>query len=760
MSERLIGPSTGGSRGRSTARTALPLKTAKLLGRCRASAPWSRSNSRDGPGPFDPDPAFLGQHPDLAAMWRRSRDGRSAAIVVRNLYPPQVAGMSGAWRGLVCYAWEESGFPPDDVAAFNAHLDFITVISSFVAKVLRDNGVRVPIRVVGCGIDQITRLDRPPPTWWGRLRRTDRRSVRYAFDRAFCFLHVSTCLPRKGVDVLLAAWAKAFQRQDNVVLVIKASANQHHRIEDDVAALAASRPGLAPIVVITEHLAPAEMRALLERADVMVCPSRGEGFGLPLAEALALGKPLITTAYSGQMDFCTAQNGWLCDYDFAYAHSHVSVPGSVWAEPRFDSLVDCLRQAHAAPASERAARGARGRALVRGKFTWTAVAKRLTAAAADVKERAATARRLPRIGFVSPWNSCSPLADYARGLACAIPEARLAVFADRALPVVPDPAMVRRCWEAGDPLDALHECLRTAAVDAIVIQWAAGLYDPSALARLIERLSESGPAAVYVVCHQTAAIPPPLCAAFAKARRVLVHAVHDLNALKARGLVANTTLFPVGVPTTVRRETPPAPGPVIAAVGYLLPDKGFLELIEAFAFVRHRFPQASLRLLTYSPPHEPREREICEGAVRSFALSDAVDLRFDWWREPQLVAALAAADMVVYPYQRNRRSASAAVRLGLAALTPVVTTPLTMFDDVASVTHRLPGTRPHQIAAGLAELMSDPAHLQRHAQTQRAWVEAHSRDRVSCRLDALICGEFADAGHHSAGESFSAMPNS
>ena len=67
--------------------------------------------------------------------------------------------MKGEFRGLACYAWDESGFPTEHARAFNSSLNLVTVTSQFVAKILRDNGVHTPIRVVGDGVDQISRLD-------------------------------------------------------------------------------------------------------------------------------------------------------------------------------------------------------------------------------------------------------------------------------------------------------------------------------------------------------------------------------------------------------------------------------------------------------------------------------------------------------------------------------------------------------------------------------------------------------------------------
>ena len=86
-------------------------------------------------------------------------------------------------------------------------------------------------------------------------------------------------------------------------------------------------------------------------------------------------------------------------------------------------------------------------------------------------------------------------------------------------------------------------------------------------------------------------------------------------------------------------------------------------------------------------------------------------LRTDYLSEEEVVSELSAADLVVYPYQQTQESASAAVRLGLASLTPVATTPLPIFDDVASITHRLPGTAAVDIAAGIRRLVTDSSAL-------------------------------------------------
>src|SRR5690606_14666923 len=107
-----------------------------------------------------------------------------ADVVSRNMYPPRVLDMTAALNGLTCYAWEETGFPFAYAEAFNESLQFITVTSAHVKKVLIDAGVDIPISVVGNGVDH-----------WQAVSADPVYSIKTA---AHTFLHVSSCFPRKG----------------------------------------------------------------------------------------------------------------------------------------------------------------------------------------------------------------------------------------------------------------------------------------------------------------------------------------------------------------------------------------------------------------------------------------------------------------------------------------------------------------------------------------------------------------------------------
>ena len=87
---------------------------------------------------------------------------------------------------------------------------------------------------------------------------------------------------------------------------------------------------------------------------------RSEGYGLTMAEAMALGKPVIATAYSGNTDFMTPHNSYLVEWEPTEvgAEAEHYPADAVWAEPSLDHAVELLREVHA-DREGAAARGAR-----------------------------------------------------------------------------------------------------------------------------------------------------------------------------------------------------------------------------------------------------------------------------------------------------------------------------------------------------------------------------------------------------------------
>ncbi len=234
--------------------------------------------SSDKPGFYLPEKEvlseYLSAHPDLAPMYEHASitDHKEVDIVSRNIYPPYVSDMQGRINLLHHYAWEESGFPGEWVNDFNNHLQGITCLSTQVEKVLIDNGVNVPLSTSGCGVDH-----------WERVEPDASFQVQ---ARGFRFLHVSSCFPRKGADILLDAYGQTFSDSDDVTLIIKTFKNPHNLIHDWLAERKKNNPNFPHVIIIETDLTDTQLKSLYQQCHAMVGPSRGEGFCMPFAEAI------------------------------------------------------------------------------------------------------------------------------------------------------------------------------------------------------------------------------------------------------------------------------------------------------------------------------------------------------------------------------------------------------------------------------------------------------------------------------------------
>lgn len=698
-------------------------------------------HSTEGPGDFPPNPAFLKDNPDLDEMHRRARDTPhiAADVVSRNLYPPRVEDMSARLNLLHVYAWEESGFPLEWVENFNASLQGIAVATKHVRKIMIDHGVTVPITVCGEGADH-----------WKAIQ----PAANFRIDaRAFRFLHVSSCFPRKGADVMLRAYGRAFRDTDDVSLVIKTFPNPHNDIHRWLDEARADDPHYPHVLILETDYTDAQLKALYQQCHALVAPSRAEGFGLPMAEAMLSDLAVITTGWSGQTDFCTPDTAWLIDYTFERAQTHFALSASVWAEPDETHLAALMTEVWCAPQAARQARIAAGQRLLDEHFTWARTAERMTQAARSYAQ--GTHIPEPRIGWVTTWNTRCGIATYSENLIHNMPGAIIVLAAETELRTAADSPDVRRCWTAGeqDTLDALARVIEKEGLDTLVIQFNYGFFNLETFAGFLERQIDAGRTVVVTLHSTTDPVHVPyktlksIRKALQSCHRVLVHTPNDMNRLKTLGLDAQVTLFPHGI----MDYTPPAKARtvddrafIVASYGFFLPHKGLLELIDAIALLKARGHQVELRMVNAEYP-APQSRALIEQARESIhrhALGDTVSICTEFLEDQDSLARLAQADLIVFPYQDTGESASGAVRYGLAAGRPVAVTPLAIFDDVRQATHILPGQTPEALATGIADLIkalaTDRAGMRDKDTAAEHWRAEHRYSRIAPRLHRML----------------------
>jgi glycosyltransferase involved in cell wall biosynthesis/tetratricopeptide (TPR) repeat protein len=308
--------------------------------------------------------------------------GRSADVHVRHQWPPRwQSPPAGHW--VVMQHWEFGSLPCAWIEPLSRQVDEIWVASTWVRNCfIRSSLPEELVQVVPLGVD-------------AEQFHPGARPLELRSRKRFKFLFVGGTVSRKGIDVLLDVYTRTFTASDDVCLVIKdmgvGTFYQGMTAEERIAALQA-QANAPEIEYIDRTLAPEELAGLYTACNCLVQPYRGEGFGLPIAEAMASGLPVIVTGYGAALDFCSEENAYLIPaqlvrFSEKKLHTEPTVDYPWLAEPDREALQKLLQRVIAHP-GEAGVKAALGRETIRTRFTWDHTA-------AVVERRLQTIRRQP-----------------------------------------------------------------------------------------------------------------------------------------------------------------------------------------------------------------------------------------------------------------------------------------------------------------------------------------------------------------------------
>jgi glycosyltransferase involved in cell wall biosynthesis len=203
---------------------------------------------------------------------------------------------------------------------------------------IRAQGLRQPIILSPNGID-IPDTPRPP--------RGPRRTL----------LYLGRLHEKKGLDMLLQAWTALEPAHPDwdLRIVGKGSEGFEARLAQNVAARGLTRVALDGPVYAADKL------AAYQQADLLVLPTRGENFGMVVAEALAAGTPVVTTTGAPWAGLKEQRAGW-------------------WCAAEAPAIQATLTRALAADAATLTEMGARGRAWMIAAYGWDEIGVRLVRA--------------------------------------------------------------------------------------------------------------------------------------------------------------------------------------------------------------------------------------------------------------------------------------------------------------------------------------------------------------------------------------------
>ena len=182
-------------------------------------------------------------------------------------------------------------------------------------------------------------------------------------EEKFVVFSMSQWNSRKGFDKLIQAFAMEFGRNDDAVLLLKTNGNmmgtpeqtkqENQRLAQQIQELRNivymedGKPSKANILLVPDIIPYKHVLWLHDQADVFALPTRGEGFGLTIAEACMRGKPVIVSNYGGHMDFVDTTTSFLINGNLEpYVAKSEYTCDMNWFEPSLSSVRHCLAGAY------------------------------------------------------------------------------------------------------------------------------------------------------------------------------------------------------------------------------------------------------------------------------------------------------------------------------------------------------------------------------------------------------------------------------
>ena len=290
--------------------------------------------------------------------------GRLPYVWVRHQWPPSFEAPRGA-KWIIMQPWEYTTLRKDFAELFK-QADELWTPSTYSRQSFINSGIDFDkVQVIPNGIDP-------------ELFKPSGDKYQIPTKKKLKFLYIGGTIFRKGIDVLLHAYTKAFNSDDDVTLLIKDMGGESfykgQTAKDHIEKLR-QVPGSPEIIYYDEYMTEEQIANLYRSCDVFVCSYRGEGFSLPTLEAMACGSylPVIVTDGGSTDDFVDEKVGWLITSQprtIGNKIGNLELTGEAFVlEPDAEKLIEILKDVYGNPTMI-FDKGLKGSYRARSQWTW------------------------------------------------------------------------------------------------------------------------------------------------------------------------------------------------------------------------------------------------------------------------------------------------------------------------------------------------------------------------------------------------------